>query len=103
LITVLFPSYFSKSIQLFGDQVPGPILAPTLYPVYFVTWLKVHSFFGWGGMLDSFWFRLVTLIIPNVSLYSLATYIVLWLFDFPKKKQAVGIHEPPPPLSDGAH
>ena len=96
-LTGIYPEYFTQSIKMFGESVPGPILAPTLFPFYFDTWLSVNYYFGWGWLLDNRWVRLITWIVPTIAIYSIVSYGVLRLIGFPRSKATEGIHEPPPP------
>ncbi len=98
-LTATFPQYLPDTMQMFGEPVPGPILAPTLFPFYLITWLEVNSYFGWGLLLDSMWFRVLATLIPNFLLYSILTYSVLLVFRRRKKMKLVGIQIPPPPPS----
>lgn len=84
-MTGMFPAYFSLTMEMFGEEVPGPILAPTMFPIYFETWLWVNSFFGWGVFLDNIIFRFLIILLPNIALYWTLSYLVLFLLRFPKK------------------
>ena len=96
-LTDIFPAYFSDSMKLFGENVPGRILAPTMFPIYLIMWLKANSYFGWYLLFDNPLFRLVTIIVPNVLIYSLVSYGFLRLFGLPRSKEVVGNQDPPPP------
>jgi hypothetical protein len=95
-LTDVFPDYFAQTMIVFDKPMPGPILAPTLFPFYFESWLSSHRYFGWGGILDTFWFRTTLLIIP-VAVYSAIFYGLLRLIGYPKAKTVTSIQEPPPP------
>ncbi|MBL8182428.1 MAG: hypothetical protein JNL64_12550 [Blastocatellia bacterium] len=95
-LTDVFPGRFSQEMFVFDKPMPGPILAPTLFPFYFESWLASNRYFGWSGRLDTFWYRTTLLMIP-FALYSAIAYGLLRLIGYPKAKTVAGIQEPPPP------
>ena len=97
-LAATFPQYVSGTMIVNGQPSAGLIFAPTMFPMYFDAWLRSNSFFGWRWLLDSKSFRGLTLIIPNIALYSAVSYGILALLGYPKAKEVSGIHEPPPPM-----
>lgn len=97
LLSDFAPGYFGETIQLYGHPAPGPIFAPTLFPVYFDSWLRSYGFFGWWRAFDAPWFRIITLLVANFFVYSSLGYLLLSLIGFPSVKPKIGENDPPPP------
>ena len=81
-----WPAYFPDTTIVFGHPAPGLIFAPTLFPIYFDEWLGLHNYLGYGLNLDNIWFRVPLVVIPNIILYSLITWLVLRTFSLLKKE-----------------
>lgn len=96
-ISNIYPKLVPDSTVMFGQEVPGYAFAPTMFPSYFLFWLKANGNFGWSFIVDTIPVRILFLILPNLILYSLLGHVVLSTFRLPRKKVQINSDNPPPP------
>lgn len=86
-------------IKMFDEPAPGLLLAPFSLPIYFDIFVKQKHIAP--EIFDTFWFRLLSMILFNWFLYGVVTYIVLGRLKGFKKQNAEICQSPPsPPIFD---
>jgi len=80
-----------------GKPAPGILLAPFLLPVYFDIFVKEERILPL--IFDTFWFRVISVVLFDWLLYGTIIYFILGRFKrFKKKSVEVSSEPPPPPL-----
>jgi len=99
-ISELFPTIIHGNAKMFGQPVPGYPFAPTIFPLYFATWLKVNGNFGLSFLIDTILFRFAIFVVPNILLYTGVGYLLCRVFRIPRDKHEKSFSSEPPPPSD---
>ena len=88
------PSVLTEII-IYDEPAPGLLLAPFSIPIYFDILARHYRIAT--AIFDTFWFRLLSLILFNWLLYGIIIYILLGCLKRFRKQPSQSWESPPPP------
>lgn len=83
------------TMTFYGKPAPGILFAPFLFPAYLNFYLTHKRILP--SIFDTPWFRIISFVLFNWSVYGAIFYFILGRFKRFKRKSVVSSQEPPPP------
>jgi hypothetical protein len=90
------PSVLTE-IKIQGEPAPGILLAPLMFPVYFIVLIHANNILP--ALFDNLLFRVTAFTLPVWTLYGVISYFLLGRLKRFRKQSVSGIDTPPAPPS----